>query len=165
LKNIYISGALMAASNLQRSRDLYESFALACRKANWEPYLPHQKTDPLLAADISDELVLDQDIKELTSSDAVLVYLGEPSLGVGAEIVIAIQHKIPIIGLYENNKKVSRFILGLLKRYELACISTYSTISEADVFIQDALRSAHYQVESKGNGHQKKLENKFISNA
>jgi nucleoside 2-deoxyribosyltransferase len=136
---VYISGALMGASDLERVRLLYESFASACHQADCEPYLPHQNTDPRIHADLSDDLILKRDMDQLKLADIVVVYLGEPSLGVGAEIALAIQQNKPILAVYESSKRISRFILGFLKSYPEASIYTYESVEDACNWIHHRL--------------------------
>jgi len=136
---IYISGALMGASDLERVRDLYESFADTCRQGGHEPYLPHSKTDPALASHAEARVVYDTDLEMLNGSDLVVAYLGEPSLGVGAEIAIALHNQTPILALYEDERVVSRFLIGLLERYGRASICSYRTLDEAKIWLLDRL--------------------------
>jgi len=49
----YISGALLNAADLDRSRAVYEAFAAACREAGWETYLPHDHADPIRDAHLA----------------------------------------------------------------------------------------------------------------
>ncbi|MGV3695597.1 hypothetical protein, partial [Flavobacterium sp.] len=80
-------------------------------------YIPHLNTDPILCPNLEDEEVFQRDFDNLVSSQIMLTYIGEASLGVGAEIVFAVKNNIRIITLVEKDKKVSRFVLGLLKKY------------------------------------------------
>lgn len=129
----------MGARDLSKSRQLYEAFALASERAKWEPYLPHQNTDPQVQADLPDIVVLTKDMEQLLQSDAIIAYLGEPSLGVGAEIVFAMQNNKRILAVYESSKSPSRFVIGLLKSYPRATILTYDTVEEVCEWIGQTL--------------------------
>ena len=111
---VYVSGALKGSSDLVAARALYELAAVAITDAGCEPYLPHKKTDPEVAPHISAELVFATDVEALRSSDAVLAFLNEPSLGVGAEVAICSRESIPILGLCAQGVDVSRFTVGCL---------------------------------------------------
>lgn len=111
---VYISGALKGSRDLSAARDLYERAALAVSQAGHEPYVPHSSTDPERAAALSPEAVYDSDMKAIHRSDAVLAFLNEPSLGVGAEIAICARESIPVLGLCALRTEVSRFALGCL---------------------------------------------------
>jgi hypothetical protein len=140
MESVYISGALMGARDLEAVRSLYESFATACESAGWIPYLPHQNTDPVVSANLTGEEVVSRDLLHLGSAGVVLAYLGEPSLGVGAELAIAMQMGKPIIALYESTRRVSRFALGLIDRYPLGMAYTFSSVDQACNIIVEALK-------------------------
>ena len=86
----YISGALLNAADLDQSRALYERFAEACRAAGWDAYVPHQHADPVRDAGMSNVDVAQRDLDQVRTADALVAYVGEPSLGVGAEVAIAL---------------------------------------------------------------------------
>ena len=111
---VYISGALKGSRDLSAARELYERAALAVSQAGHEPYVPHSNTDPERAATLAPEAAFDSDMKAIHRSDAVLAFLNEPSLGVGAEIAICTRESIPVLGLCALRTEVSRFALGCL---------------------------------------------------
>src|SRR5438067_1589225 len=94
---VYISGALMGAKDLNRVKQLYSDIALICDENGLHPYLPHNNTDPINNSNVSDTEVFRKDFEELIKSFLVISYIGEPSLGVGAELSICISHNIPVI--------------------------------------------------------------------
>ncbi|WP_131539896.1 nucleoside 2-deoxyribosyltransferase [Pedobacter nototheniae] len=112
---VYISGALMAAKNLDRVKKLYNDIAMICDENGLQSYLPHNNTDPIKNSEISDIDVYQKDFEELIKSSLVISYIGEPSLGVGAELSICIANQIPIIAITESKRKVSRFLKGMLQ--------------------------------------------------
>jgi nucleoside 2-deoxyribosyltransferase len=111
---VYVSGALKASQNLERARELYERAAQIVRSAGHEAYLPHQHTDPEHATGVSPLAVFRQDLAALRRCDGVVVFLREPSLGVGAEIALCAQFGIPMLALHEPSDDISRFATGLL---------------------------------------------------
>lgn len=112
---IYISGALMAATNIDKAKKLYGFIGDICLENGLFPYLPHNNTDPTRNIDISDSEVFLKDYQEMMTSCLVISYIGEPSLGVGAELAICIKKRMPIIAISERDRKVSRFLKGMLK--------------------------------------------------
>lgn len=69
-------------------------------------------TDPVENPDVKPEEVYRRDMGAVSSSDLIVAYVGEPSLGVGAEIERAAALGIDVILLYEEGRTVSRLILG-----------------------------------------------------
>ena len=111
---IYVSGALKGSRDLRTARELYERAAATVAAAGHEPYLPHKNTDPEEAAQLPPERVFDTDLNAIRNSHAVLAFLSEPSLGVGAELAICRREAIPLLGLCEEGVEVSRFAIGCL---------------------------------------------------
>ena len=109
----YISGALLNAADLDLPRALDERFAEACRAAGWEAYVPHQHADQVRDSGMSNVEVAARDLNEVRSADALIAYIGEPSLGVGAEVAIALAAGKRVLLLAERDRRVSRFLLGL----------------------------------------------------
>lgn len=138
-KTVYVSGALMNVPDLNRARQMYAAFAAACRKASWRAYLPHTRTDPEFSASLSPESVAKRDLGELGRADVVLAYLGEPSLGVGAEIAVAINQGKRILAIHESGRRVSRFILGLLHDYSSAAVFAFDSEKDACEWITQSL--------------------------
>lgn len=112
---VYISGALMGAKDLNRVKNLYNEIAIICDESGFLPYLPHNNTDPIQNINASDVEVFKKDLEELLKSSLVISYIGEPSLGVGAELSICISKNIPVITVTEDGQRVSRFLKGMLK--------------------------------------------------
>jgi 2'-deoxynucleoside 5'-phosphate N-hydrolase len=110
----YISGPLQAAVDIDQARRFYEFLAEVCRARGCEAYLPHQRTDPVHHAQTSARLVFDRDLNAVCAADLIVAYVGVSSSGVGAELGIAHQRRIPVIGLCGPEGVASRFIEGLL---------------------------------------------------
>lgn len=127
---VYVSGALMGASNLQAARDKYEICAKLLAEHNFVPYIPHQTTDPERAHSVSETDVFTRDADQLHSSDVVVAFLDEPSLGVGAELAMALAADIPIVALLSAHIRTSRFVLGMLKSRGSVATLTFSNVQE-----------------------------------
>jgi 2'-deoxynucleoside 5'-phosphate N-hydrolase len=136
----YISGALLNAVHLDQSRALYERFADACRQAGWEAYVPHQHADPVRDAHLSNIDVAERDLDNVTAADVLVAYVGEPSLGVGAEVAIALRAGKPVLVVAEADRRVSRFLLGLAELHpSQAQVCRYRTVDEAAAWIAERL--------------------------
>jgi len=136
----YISGALINAAALNRSRALYERFGEACRAAGWDAYVPHQHADPERDGHLTNVEVAERDIDQVSAADAVVAYVGEPSLGVGAEVAIALRAGKRVLVLAESDARVSRFLLGLADLHpSQARICRYNSIDEAAKWITEQL--------------------------
>ncbi|MBD2664776.1 hypothetical protein B6N60_04040 [Richelia sinica FACHB-800] len=110
---IYISGALTDVENPIETKALYEKIGLLCEEVGLQAYVPHLHTDPVNNPDITPREVFDQDKHQVSISDLVIAYLGSLSFGVGMELAYAESNKIPIILLYEKDKRISRFPRGI----------------------------------------------------
>ena len=136
----YISGALMNAASLDEARARYERFADACRAAGWEAYVPHQHADPVRDAHLSNLDVAERDVDQVSAADALVAYVGEPSLGVGAEVAIALRAGKRVLLLAESDRPVSRFLLGLAELHpSQARVLRYQTEAEAARWIAEQL--------------------------
>lgn len=137
---VYISGALINAARLDEARKLYERLADACVSAGCEAYVPHQHADPVRDPHLSNAEVATRDLAEVTAADVLVAYVGEPSLGVGAEVAIALAAGKRVLLLAEADRKVSRFLLGLAELYpSQSDVLRYKSIDEATAWLTAAL--------------------------
>lgn len=130
----------MGSSNLITSKDLYNFIATISTNVGIEPYVPHTNTDPRKDSDVSPNDVFNIDLSNMLNSDLIISYIGCPSLGVGAELAISIQNNLPIIGLYMDTDKVSRFALGMLQNYRKATLISYSNRKDLEFKLVNELR-------------------------
>lgn len=135
----YISGPLHAVRDLAAARSFYETLATTCRDAGWEPYLPHQNTDPEIHRDVSEAEVFDRDLHAIQDADVIVAYIGQPSSGVGAELGIAFAEGRPVVALYHENESPSRFLLGMLRRAATARLIRYRTLPECNERLRQEL--------------------------
>jgi len=131
---------LLNAADLDVSRRRYEQFADSCRAAGWEPYVPHQHADPVRDAGLDNRTVAERDLAQVHGADVLVTYVGEPSLGVGAEVAIALAAGKRVLLLAESNRKVSRFLLGLAELYPAQTeVLRYITDEQASGWITSCL--------------------------
>jgi len=130
----------MHASSIDQSRALYERFADACRAAGWEAYVPHQHADPVRDAAMSNVEVAERDVDQVAAADALVAYVGEPSLGVGAEVAIALRAGKRVFVLAESDRRVSRFLLGFAELHpSQASVLRYENVDAATRWITEQL--------------------------
>lgn len=138
----YISGALINAARLDDARRLYERLAEACASAGCTAYVPHQHADPVRDPHVPNAEVARRDLAEVRAADVLVAYVGEPSLGVGAEVAIALAAGKRVLLVAETDRKVSRFLLGLGELYpSQSMVFRYTTVEEAAVWITAQLTS------------------------
>ena len=115
--NVYISGALKASRDLQAARRMYEWAAACVVECGHQAYVPHLHTDPVKAAHVKPGSVYETDATRLRQADAIVAFLDEPSLGVGAELAMAVASGLPVLGLHRSDIEVSRFAVGMLLQH------------------------------------------------
>ena len=136
----YISGALMNVPDLSAARALYERLGTACVSVGCEAYVPHEYADPQRDPDMPDLEVARRDLDAIAGADILVADVGEPSLGVGAEVVIALHAGKRVLALALEGRRVSRFILGLLELYPgHATFFRYRTVDDACAWLQKEL--------------------------
>jgi nucleoside 2-deoxyribosyltransferase len=111
-KKVYVSGALTKLDSGRDYREIYEAIGRVCAEFGYEPYIPHQHCDPIRNPEIDASVVWQKDHSEIEKADLTLAYVGQPSLGVGAEIEIARILEKDLIIWYFEAEKVSRMALG-----------------------------------------------------
>ena len=111
---VYVSGALMGSRDLMTARQNYEFAAECIEDIGHRAYVPHLHTDPVLDPSKTPSQVFETDLRQLKQADLIVAFLDEPSLGVGAELALASEAKIPVLGLHRQGATVSRFVTGLL---------------------------------------------------
>jgi nucleoside 2-deoxyribosyltransferase len=113
---VYISGALTAISSedgREKLKNFYKRISETCENQEFQAYLPQVHTDPILYPKYTPSEVYEKNSFQIRKSQLLIAYVGEPSLGVGSELELANQNKIPIILLYEDGKRVSRHVRGI----------------------------------------------------
>jgi 2'-deoxynucleoside 5'-phosphate N-hydrolase len=111
INKIYIAGALTHAGEKQKK--IYEKIAEICESVCDDVYVPHLGgTDPVKHPDVTPQDVWKKNHYIVSSSDLIVAYVGEPSLGVGAELEIAHHTGSDIILWWFKGEKVSRMSRG-----------------------------------------------------
>jgi hypothetical protein len=75
------------------------------------------ENDPEKHPEVPAEEVFKRDAAKLLGADLVVAFVGAPSLGVGAELALAMSNDIPVLAICRPNEIVSRFVLGMLARH------------------------------------------------
>jgi nucleoside 2-deoxyribosyltransferase len=90
---------------------------------------------------ITDQSIYNRDMNWLRSADVIIAEVTIPSLGVGYELGIAKQYKIPTLCLYRTikGKRLSAMING---DETLQC-QTYKCVDEAKIHINNFLKLEH----------------------
>lgn len=135
----YVCGPLLASPNLPAHRDFYSFLGKVCHETGFEPYLPHTQSDPVLNPELSPAEVFEKDHFALTHSKVIVAYIGIASLGVGAELGIAYQLGIPVIGLYRKKERPSRFVLGMLANMPKNQLISFEKKSHCESLLRCAL--------------------------
>lgn len=112
----YISGALMASKNLNEATKEYEDIAALLEENGHDAYLPHKNTHPAKSQNLQAHEVFGCDYSEIEKADAVLAFANEPSLGVGAEVALALNLEKTVIVAFRTDTPVSRFLTGLVEQ-------------------------------------------------
>lgn len=117
MKTVYIAGALTGRNpqELAELRQFYEHIGDACRQFGLTPYLPHQYSDPELAARLTPAHVDRLDRLAVTQAYLVVAYVGIPSLGVGIEVEMAHHANKPVVLVYEASALERRHVSRLMR--------------------------------------------------
>ena len=108
---VYVSGGL---TNLVDGsiKGLYESIGTLAEKHGMAAHVPHLHTDPVKNASTTPEEVYTFDLGHFKEADVVIAYVGEPSLGTGMELEMALKNNALVVLLSEKGRKISRLALG-----------------------------------------------------
>lgn len=108
---VYISGAITTDDEKLKRTLLrfYETLGEACRAKGFNPYIPHINTGLFIDDEIlqcSD--VCERDRNAVAGSCLIVVYIGEPSIGVGIEIEVAYREGVPVVLVCERSRHEQR---------------------------------------------------------
>lgn len=110
---IFFAGPLTDLKNPEETKAFYRRLADTARANRFEYFWAFLNgTDPVLNPNVTPHEVYSVDTKQLSQSDLMVAYMGEPSTGTGIEIEYANTHNIPVYILYEKGKRVSRMLRG-----------------------------------------------------
>jgi nucleoside 2-deoxyribosyltransferase len=140
-RRVYISGPLQHVHDLAAARRLYEDIAAVCRDAGWQPYLPHQNTDPARHTQVKPTEVFVRDMRELRIAAVVVACIGEPSSGVGAELAFSVSEGKSVIAIHHRSQAPSRFLVGMLSSYPSVAIREYDSLAECRDLVKDYLHN------------------------
>jgi len=110
---IFFAGPLTDLRNPDQTKTFYKKLADLTRKHNVDYFWAFLNgTDPIANPNVPAAKVYEVDIDQLSKSDVMVAYVGEPSTGTGIEIEFAKNHNIPVYILYEKGKRISRMLRG-----------------------------------------------------
>lgn len=110
---IFFAGPLTNLKNPESTKAFYRRLAETAHANGYDYFWAFLNgTDPVLNPDVSPQKVYQADITQLSHSDLMVAYMGEPSTGTGIEIEYANAHHIPVYILYEKGKRISRMLRG-----------------------------------------------------
>lgn len=110
---IFFAGPLTDLKEPEKTKMLYRTLADTAKINGFDYFWAFLNgTDPVLNPDVTPPEVYKRDMTELSRSDIMIAYVGEPSTGTGLEIEYAYNHQKPVYILYEKNKKISRMLRG-----------------------------------------------------
>lgn len=110
---IFFAGPLTDLSNPETIKAFYRRLAQTAGSNGFDYFWAFLNgTDPVKNPDVLPIRVYQVDIRELSKSDIMVAYMGEPSTGTGIEIEYANEHGIPVYILYEQGRRISRMLRG-----------------------------------------------------
>jgi nucleoside 2-deoxyribosyltransferase len=110
---VFFGGPLTDLADPEATKKFYVRLADVATKNGWEYYWAWQRgTDPELDPDVPASRVYQIDTYELEISDVMIAYVGEPSTGTGIEMEYARHNRIPVVIMYEKEKRISRMLRG-----------------------------------------------------
>jgi hypothetical protein len=140
-KSAYVCGPLTELPSLSRvlAKRFYERIADACTDVLGErAFVPHEHFDPLVHVAFAPQQVDEAErrqVCERTNLLIVVVSFG-PSWGGGIEVEMARQNDVPVIILRQEDKKVSRLLLG---NPAVRAVLSYKDEDEAISLLRNAL--------------------------
>ena len=136
---IYVAGALLGATDLEEACARYWKLGNNLRERGFDVYLPHEHTHPTGTRDLRARQVFDRGLRELQKSKVLLAMLDEPSLGTGAEIALALEEGMTVIGAHRFGNPVSRFVVGFLESATNAHMAVYEDLPRLAARVQEIL--------------------------
>ncbi|MFZ5845176.1 MAG: nucleoside 2-deoxyribosyltransferase [Patescibacteria group bacterium] len=110
---IFFAGPLTELKNPDKTKAFYKRLAGVTNENGFDYFWAFLNgTDPILNPEVPPADVYQRDITQLSQSDLMVAYVGEPSTGTGIEIEYAKNKGIPVYLLYEKGKKISRMLRG-----------------------------------------------------
>jgi nucleoside 2-deoxyribosyltransferase len=110
---IFFAGPLTDLKDPKRTKTFYRRLAGVAKSNGFDYFWAFlHGTDPVLNPNVQPTQVYQADIKQLSHSDLMVAYMGEPSTGTGIEIEYANTHAIPVYILYEKGNRISRMLRG-----------------------------------------------------
>ncbi len=139
---IFFAGPLTDLKNPVKTKAFYRRLAAVAQKNGFDYFWAFLKgTDPIKNPDVSPTEVYKIDTHQLTHSDLMVAYMGEPSTGTGIEIEYAHRQNIPVYILYEKGKRISRMLRGCpAVKKELIFTSEEDALKQFDTLLKQQLQ-------------------------
>jgi nucleoside 2-deoxyribosyltransferase len=139
---IFFAGTLTNLKNPVTTKAFYHRLAEVARANGFDYFWAFLNgTDPILNPDVSPKQVYQIDTKQLSDSDIMVAYMGEPSTGTGIEIEYAKTHNIPVYILYEKGRQISRMLQGCpAVKKEIVFTSEKDALTQFDTLLRQLHR-------------------------
>lgn len=110
---IFFAGPLTNLKDPKTTRAFYRRLADVATSNGYDYFWAFLNgTDPVANPRVAPAEVYKIDTYQLSHSDLMVAYMGEPSTGTGIEIEYAHRHHIPVYILYEKGRHISRMLRG-----------------------------------------------------
>lgn len=136
---IFFSGPLTNLKDPGKTKAFYMKLDTVAARLGYDTFWAFRSgTDPIQNPDVTPKEVYLRDINELKTSNLMIAYVGEASTGTGVEIEYARQHSLPVVLLFEKNRKVSRMARGcpsVVK--EIQCTTEEDACAQMEQYLTD----------------------------
>ncbi len=136
---IFFAGPLTDLKNPEKTKSFYTKLRDVAVAEQYDYFWAFLSgTDPVQNPDVSPRKVYYVDTRQLRHSDLMVAYVGEPSTGTGLEIEYARLCNVPVVILYEKNKRISRMLRGCPSvRKEIVFTSEKDCLKQFQKLLQD----------------------------
>jgi hypothetical protein len=110
---IFIGGALTNAPD--QMFEHYAKLAELFRESGHEVYNPAEKYHEYKSENVSDHFAFTNCLANFKTCTHALMYIGQPSLGVGIELAMLHMLQVPTIAYWFAGDKVSDYALGMIE--------------------------------------------------
>lgn len=108
----FVSGALSATSGKVRLEVFYEKIGDVLEKEDIHAFIPHRDANPRTTPGLTFDEIYKINMEKIKQVDILIAYVGEPSTGTGMEIQQATREGINVIVLCEQDKPLSKLVMG-----------------------------------------------------
>ncbi len=143
---IFFGGPLTELKHKDETKEFYKELTRVAAANGMRGYWAFlHGTDPDKNPHVTPSTVYETDLKELSKSDLMIAYIGEPTTGTGQEIEFAREHHVPVYLLYEKGKQISRMVLGSPNvKGTIEFNSQEDALARLDILLKKILREKEY---------------------